>query len=58
MIKRLTKPKNKDLIIRNNCLKVERAITFFKSNSQFAQNEDINIVIKLKNIKYVLLKFN
>jgi len=37
-------PKDKILIINPNCLKVDNAIIFFKSNSKLAQIPAINIV--------------
>ena len=37
---------DKEKIITPNCLKVDKAITFFKSNSKLAPNPDKNIVNK------------
>lgn len=43
-------------IINPSCLKVERAIIFFKSNSILALDPDINIV-KHDNIKSIYINF-
>lgn len=53
---KLYSPKDKILIIKPNCLNVDRAIIFFKSNSKFAPNPAINIVILPTNNK-IIIKF-
>jgi hypothetical protein len=42
------------IIIRPNCLKVDKAIIFFQSNSKFAPRPAINIVNPEINNKIVL----
>jgi len=44
------------IIIRPNCLKVERAIILFKSNSKLAPSPAINIVKPETNNKIIFIQ--
>ena len=65
--KKKTKPKRPIeivIIIRRNCLKVDKAVTFFKSNSKFAPNTSaqtsgvVKIIIMYNSLSHNLTKYN
>ena len=52
------------IIIRPNCLKVDKAVTFFKSNSKFAPSTSaqtsgvVKIIIMYNSVSHNFTKYN